>query len=169
MEPIKYVRSLLTFYLKGEIHIEQNFITFKIPNTILGLIPFGAKEEKIAVNQVVSVSSNFKLKLGKLIIGIIFAFLSFSFLFEEGFFSDGLFGGFILMLIVSANFILDAYEIDLQLNMASGQTKLVDFFLFDKTKAKLAEERINAIINSRLNDTNNRQQTDRILEVYKNK
>ncbi len=34
MEPIEYMTSLLTFYLKGEIKSEQNFINFKVPNTI---------------------------------------------------------------------------------------------------------------------------------------
>ena len=46
MTSIKYMTSLLTFYLKGEIRTEKNFIQFKTPNTILGLIPLGAKTEK---------------------------------------------------------------------------------------------------------------------------
>lgn len=43
MQPITYMTSLFTFYLKGEIKSEQNFISFKVPNTILGLIPLGPK------------------------------------------------------------------------------------------------------------------------------
>lgn len=57
MEPIEYMTSLLTFYLKGEIKSEQNFINFKVPNTILGLIPLGARTSKLPVNQIASVST----------------------------------------------------------------------------------------------------------------
>ena len=39
MNTVTYVVSLLTFYLKGEIRSEQNFVVFQEPNTVLGLIP----------------------------------------------------------------------------------------------------------------------------------
>lgn len=71
MEPIEYMTSLLTFYLKGEIKSEQNFINFKVPNTILGLIPLGARTSKLPVNQIASVSTNKQLKFGKLIVGVL--------------------------------------------------------------------------------------------------
>ena len=45
MQPIQYMTSLLTFYLKGEIRQEQNFVNLKKPNTILSLIPLGAKKD----------------------------------------------------------------------------------------------------------------------------
>ena len=50
MQPVTYMTSLFTFYLKGEIKSEQNFISFKVPNTILGLIPLGAQTEKFTIS-----------------------------------------------------------------------------------------------------------------------
>ena len=44
MQKIEFMTSLLTFYLKGEISTEQNFLTLKVPNTILTLIPLGRKK-----------------------------------------------------------------------------------------------------------------------------
>ena len=44
MNNITYMTGLLTFYLKGNISADQNFVRLKIPNTILSLIPLGAQE-----------------------------------------------------------------------------------------------------------------------------
>ena len=73
MQPIQYMTSLLTFYLKGEIRQEQNFVNLKKPNTILSLIPLGAKKDSIPVSQLSSVKSNFKLNFGSLLLGAIIA------------------------------------------------------------------------------------------------
>ena len=70
MTSIKYMTSLLTFYLKGEIRTEKNFIQFKTPNTILGLIPLGAKTEKFTIDQISSTTTNFRLRLKYLIFGM---------------------------------------------------------------------------------------------------
>ena len=43
--------------------------------------------------------------------------------------------------------------------------KVIDFFIFDKKKAELAARQINEMISQRLNDTNSRQQTDRIVDA----
>ncbi len=162
MESIKYMTSLLTFYLKGEIKSEQNFIVFKNPNTILGLIPLGAKTEKFTINQIASTSTDFKLKLGKLLIGVIVAILGLSVI------ANSFLAGLILLLI-GANSVIDAFEIDLVVTTTAGQQKPIDFFIFEKSKAVLAEQQINAMISGRLDDTNNRQQTDRIIEAINNK
>lgn len=162
METVKYITSLFTFYLKGEISSEQNFVRFKVPNTILGLIPLGAKKDNVAINQISSTQTNFKLKFGKFLVGAIIAALGFSMM------KDSLALSLILFLI-AANSIIDAFEIDLQVNMTSGQTKVIDFFIFDKGKAEAAERQINMMISNRLDDTNNRQQTDRIVDAIQNK
>ncbi len=162
MDSIKYMTSLLTFYLKGEIKSEQNFISFKNPNTILGLIPLGSKKEKIAINQIASTETNFKLKFLKLLIGIGIACAGFAC------FASTLLGGLII-LIIGANTIIDAFEIDLVVITTAGMRKEIDFFIFEKAKADLAEEQINNMISGRLDDTNNRQQTDRIIDAINNK
>ncbi|MFA5658900.1 MAG: hypothetical protein WC900_06410, partial [Oscillospiraceae bacterium] len=61
MGTITFMTSLLTFYLKGEIKSEQNFIKLKSPNTILSLIPLGAHKETLPTNQIASVETNFCL------------------------------------------------------------------------------------------------------------
>ena len=155
MTSIKYMTSLLTFYLKGEIRTEKNFIQFKTPNTILGLIPLGAKTEKFTIDQISSTTTNFRLRLKYLIFGILSD-------------SDTLAAGLICLLL-GINNIIDAFEINLIVTTTAGKEQLIDFIIFDKSKAEMAEQEINKMISNRLDDTNNRQQTNRIVSAIQEK
>lgn len=95
MTSIKYMTSLLTFYLKGEIRTEKNFIQFKAPNTILGLIPLGAKTENFTIDQISSTTTNFRLRLKYLIFGIFWLLIAVSCLSD----SDTLAAGLICLLL----------------------------------------------------------------------
>lgn len=160
MEPIEYMTSLLTFYLKGEIKSEQNFINFKVPNTILGLIPLGARTSKLPVNQIASVFTNKQLKFGKLIVGVLATWVGL------GMFGSSFIAGLILTFI-GVNVAIDAFEIDLIVAINAGQEKVIDFYIFDKSKAELAVEQINSMISNRMDDTNTRVHADRIVDAIK--
>lgn len=162
MAPITYMSSLLTFYLKGEIKSEQNFVSFRVPNTILGLIPLGAHKDQVAVNQIAAVSTDTKLLVKTFLIGVIAAVLGLS-LMSTSF----LFG--VILLIYGVSSVFNAMQVNLVVTLTSGHTKTISFLIFEKGKANQAEEQINAMIAGRLDDTNNRQQTDRIVEAINNK
>lgn len=149
MQPITYMTSLFTFYLKGEIKSEQNFISFKVPNTILGLIPLGAQTEKFTISQIASTATNTRLSLKYLLLGILLVLWGFS----------GLTESFLLGLI------LLLLGINLVVTTTAGQQKIISFLIFDKQKANQAAEQINAMIAGRLDDTNTRQQTNRVIDA----
>ena len=162
MQPIQYMTSLLTFYLKGEICQEQNFVNLRKPNTILKLIPLGVKKESIPVNQLASVESNFKLDLGSLIKGVILAIIGLGLL--SNVFIVGL-----ILLMLGANMCITAFDTVLAIKTTAGDFKYIFFLIFEKEKAELAESQIRQIISDRLDDTNNRVQTDRIVDAINNK
>lgn len=157
MQPIKYITSLLTFYLKGEIRLEQHFVNLKMPNTILHLIPLGAKKESIPVSHLASVESNFKLHFGSLLLGAILTVAGVILLSESA-------AAFILILI-GANIVISAFETVLCIKTTAGDIKEISFFIFQKSKANQAEIQIKQLISNRLDDTNNRAQTDRIVNA----
>jgi len=169
MQTITYINSLLTFYIKGEITTEQNFVKFKMPNTILGLIPLGAKKDSVPIRQLASVSSNFKVKFLRLVVGVVLAILGLS-MFKETFI-----GGLIILLI-GANVVISSFETILLIQTTAGASKAISFFIFEKSKAVTAEEEINRLISAHDDDRNVRQQaewsaqqsamqTDRIIEA----
>ena len=160
MQKIEFMTSLLTFYLKGEISTEQNFLTLKVPNTILTLIPLGRKNDTIPVTQISSVSTDFKLLFKDFLIGIIVAIIGIV-LFGTNFLI-----GFILLLIGAA-MVINSFQTVLTIKTTSGEIKSAS--IFEKSKAEQAASMINHIIGSRLDDTNNRvqgdRQTDRMVEA----
>jgi len=164
MEKIKYFTSFLTFYLKGEVAFEQNFVKFKKPNTILGLIPLGAKKESVPVTQLSVVESNFKLHFGKFLIGLLVSILGLFLLTGD---SGQIIG--IIIAILGLNSAMSAFETVVTIRTTAGTEKKIEFFIIDKGKANKVEEFLNKIINDRLNDTNTREQTDRIVDAINNK
>ncbi|MGN1047840.1 MAG: hypothetical protein ACI4QZ_04460 [Eubacteriales bacterium] len=161
MKVITFMTSLLTFYLKGEIKVEQNFLQLQKPNTILALIPLGKKKESIPVTQISSVESNFKLILKNFIVGIFVAILGI------GMLSDNALG--LILLLLGAGIVINSFQTVLTIQTTAGASKEVSFLIFEKSKVAQAEAWINDIISGRLDDTNNRiqgdRQTDRVVEA----
>lgn len=163
MQKIEFMTSLLTFYLKGEISTDQNFLTLKVPNTILTLIPLGRKNDTIPVTQISSVSTDFKLLFKDFLIGIIVAIIGIV-LFGTNFLI-----GFILLLLIGVAMVINSFQTVLTIRTTSGEIKSASILIFEKSKAEQAASMINHIIGSRLDDTNNRvqgdRQTDRMVEA----
>lgn len=162
MQPIQYMTSLLTFYLKGEIKQEQNFVNLKKPNTILNFIPLGAKKDSIPVSQLSSVETNFRLHLGSLLSGSIIAIIGLCMISKVFILA-------LLLMIIGANRAITAFETILTIKTTAGDAKDISFLIFEKSKAEIAESQIRQIISDRLDDTNNRVQTDRIVDAINNK
>jgi len=158
--------GLLTFYLKGEISADQNFLKLKVPNTILGLIPLGAKNDNIPVHQLATVTSNFDLNFKRFLVGVLICLIAF------GMFSDAAVVG-IIMLLWGASTVITSFGIELKVTTTAGNEHYVPFLIFEKGKASQAEQLINNMIANRLNDTNNRQvaeaQTNAIVDAINNK
>ena len=160
MENIKFMTSLLTFYLKGEISVDDKTVKLKNPNTILGLIPLGFYKRSIPVTQISTVEESFKLKFKSFLIGLIITFGGFSC------FSSSIGGGIIFSLL-GIGILLGSFESILLLSLTSGKTETASFFIFEKNKALQAEELINNTISGRLDDTNVTKNTDRVVDAMK--
>ncbi|MBO4507170.1 MAG: hypothetical protein J5747_00860 [Spirochaetaceae bacterium] len=164
MESITILTSLLFVWLKAKIDFEENFIKITNPNSILGFIPLGSKKFTVAINQIASVDSNFKLLFKDFVVGIIEAIISFS-LFKENSIL-----GFIL-LILGIITIINSFQVHINVNTTSGQIYYISAFVFQKNKIAEAEEAINKLISNRMDDTNNRKvsevQTSAIVNAIK--
>ena len=156
MKKITFMTSLLTFYLKGEIVHEQNFIRLKWPNTLLTFIPLVSNKENLPVNQISSVSTSFSLSLKDLLIGLVVAIIV-----------PLMFGNFlgIIPFAIGIGMCITAFHTILTIDMTSGTEYNIPFLLFEKSKAADAEEYINSMIANRMDDTNTRVHTERQTEA----
>ncbi len=166
MKTITYMTGLLTFYLKGEISTDQNFLRLKIPNTILGMIPLGSRKDNLPVNQVASVTSSFKVLFKRLLVGLAITLLSIMC------FRDSVVLG-LIVLVWGLSTVITSLCTELAITTTSGVLYYIPFLIFEKSKASEAENMINLMISNRLNDTNNSRvaeaQTDAIVDAIKNK
>lgn len=146
MNLIKFLTSLLTFYLKGEINAGKESVEFKVPKTLLGFIPMGYDKDSVPVNQLVSACSSSKLNIGNLIVALVLIAAS-----VAGFIIGGtaLIIAAAVVLVIALNLILCAFETHLTVNMTGGVTKDVCFFVLDKAKATRAEILINRNVSAR--------------------
>lgn len=173
LKPISFMTSLMTFYLKGEIAQQNNFVTLKIPNTILGFIPLGSQTEKLPIGQISMVGTNFRLLFKQFIVGIITAIIGLSVM------GSSLLTGLIFLLI-GAGMVINSFQNILVIDLTSGRAIRLSFLIFEKSKITQAEQEINKLISNRMDDTNNRihtekavkdnreqnkEQTDRIIEA----
>lgn len=113
MEAIKYMTSLLTFYIKGEITTEQNFLKIKFPNTVLALIPLGSRKYNVPVAQISSVASNFKFDIKSFFVGLFLTLISLS-CFSSG--GNGIIVGLIL-LVLSLSLLINSFITELKVDL----------------------------------------------------
>ncbi len=161
MTTIHFITGLMTFYLKGEISKDDNFIYLKMPNTILGVIPLGRIEKQLMVNQIASTSVGFRLILRNLIIGLV------EFILGLLLWQSPLIGFLVILLGIAT--MIGAFQTTLVLNLTSGERIDICFLVFEKKKAYDAVNMINEAIYKRIDDTNTRKvaewQTEKFRDI----
>lgn len=153
-----FLTSILTFYMKGEVSVAENFIKYKKPNTILKFIPMGAENKTIPVEQIASVESSFKLYIGTLIWGILLLLGGFNYL------GDSIVGG-VIVLLWGVSTIASALQTKLEISYTSGKQVDIEILFFESTKANLIKDEIEKLITQRYSDTNVAYHTDRSIKA----
>lgn len=160
-----FIMSYLTYYLKATVSLEGNFIKVSNPNTILKVIPLGAQNRTIPVEQVSTVDDSFKLDLKSFFWGLLFALIGMNML------SDSFFGGLILGAYGILT-VLSSFQTVLTLGLTSGQVHPISVAVFEKEKAMQCKEDIQALINQRSQATDvgkhTAEQTDRLIDAMTN-
>lgn len=151
-----FIVSYLAFWLKSSISIDNNFVRLSNPNTILKLIPLGADNKSVPVNQIATVEDNFKLDFGTLVWGIICAVVG------VNLFGDMFLLGLILFLYGVAT-VLSAFQVKLDLITNGGVIYSLEVVIFEKTKLMAIKPLIENMIGNRLDDTNVAANTDRMI------
>lgn len=164
MNTVTFMTSLLTFYLKGEIRQEQHFIRLKRPNTILSFIPLGSKKDSIPIEQISSVSADFKLQFKNFLIGLLLSIIGIIMLLSMSVLS--LIG--LVVLIIGASNVINAFQTELTIDTPSGKSWVISFLIFEKGKAIEAAEQIERLISRRYDATDVGLHTEKQTEALVN-
>ena len=169
MKTINYRISLPTAYLKGEVTHEQNFVKLKTPNILFSLLAIGTKTDVIPVNQIATVTRTFNCIGVILLFGIILMWSGFSVISASKILSLSSSLAPIILILLGVLIIITSFQTVITIKTTSGESLKISVLIFDRSKALEIEDLINQLISNRLDDTNNRQQTDRIVEAITNK
>lgn len=169
MKTIKNRISLPTAYLKGEVTHEQNFVKLKTPNILFSLLAIGTKTDVIPVNQIATVTRTFNCIGVILLFGIILMWSGFSVISASKILSLSSSLAPIILILLGVLIIITSFQTVITIKTTSGESLKISVLIFDRSKALEIEDLINQLISNRLDDTNNRQQTDRIVEAITNK
>lgn len=157
-EDDKFAVSLLAFWVKGTLKVDQQFLHINLPNTILwGLIPAGKNRKNIPIHGITDVEVSSSYKAGALSLGIIIALIGF------GMFKDSAMAGLLLLLIGVIVFLSGiknrlAFE-------KSGMRETIDVPFFEGSKIRQFGDKIQQEITQFANDTNVRMQADRQINA----
>lgn len=169
MKTIKNRISLPTAYLKGEVTHEQNLVKLKTPNILFSLLAIGTKTDVIPVNQIATVTRTFNCIGVILLFGIILMWSGFSVISASKILSLSSSLAPIILILLGVLIIITSFQTVITIKTTSGESLKISVLIFDRSKALEIEDLINQLISNRLDDTNNRQQTDRIVEAITNK
>ena len=158
---VSFITSYLTFYLKGHVKCDNNFVNISCPNTILKLIPLGSLNKTFPVEQVSSVNSNFKVTLGSLLWGVLITIMGLG----------SLSSSLLLALIFTAVgvlMVLGSLQTAVYITVA-GNDYLIPIIFLEKDKSEQICSGIQAMIANRYSDTNVRvhteKSTDRLVDA----
>lgn len=171
METITFMSSVITFYIKGEISAEQNFVKIKTRNR-LGLIPLNSVEERIPITQISLVGMIIRANSFFCVVGSLLTFVNLLILTEMPSFRC------ILLILLGIAMIICSLRKCLVIDLTSGRVIRIPFVVFEWDKANRAAALINDLISNRIDDTNvrihtdrsiddNREQTDRVVDAIK--
>ncbi|HFR4221612.1 MULTISPECIES: hypothetical protein [Bacillus] len=120
--------SLLFFWIKGTVEVDNRFVKTKLSNTILGFIPAGKDEQSIPLKNISGSTLSSKYNLKAIIIGLFFILFGFSSI------GDSIFAGLIWLII---GFGIAGSGIQTILNIEkSGTPYYISVPFFEKEKIK---------------------------------
>ncbi|MGP4039136.1 hypothetical protein ACTWP4_04390 [Gracilibacillus sp. D59] len=134
MKAIEFSTSLLFFWVKGKVEVDNRFVKTNLSNTLLGFIPAGKDQQSIPLKNISGAMLSTKYFLKPIIIGIILFFLGL------GSFGDSFILGLIL-LILGVGIAGSGIQTILNIEKA-GTPYLISVPFFEKQKMQLLNDTI---------------------------
>lgn len=129
MKEVKFSTSLLFFWEKGKVEVDNRFVKTNLTNTILGFIPAGKDQQSIPLKNISGAMLSTKYLFKPLIIGLILLIIGLSS------FSDSFLLGLILLILgigIAGSGILTILKIE-----KAGTPYLISVPFFEKRKMQV--------------------------------
>lgn len=145
--------SLIAFWVKGSITLDDSFLHVNMPNTILfGLLPAGKNKDTSPLSGITNVYTSKSYKLGSIILGAIIMLLGFS-LMSTSFF------GALLVILIGAAVLGGGIKTSFTYER-SGITKIIEFPFFEAQRVDQLEDQLTKKLAQYQDDRNFRKQSE---------
>jgi len=135
MNEVQFSISLLFFWIKGKVSVDNRFIKTNFANTVLGIFPAGKDQQNIPLNNVSGANLNTKYSFKRIIVGLLIAF------FGLGSLSSDFFTAIVLIAIGAVIF-LSSIETVLTIEKSGTNVHVLVPF-FEKAKMDVITAQIN--------------------------
>ncbi|SHE24312.1 hypothetical protein [Actinomyces glycerinitolerans] len=122
-----FLVSILAPYLKGQLMCSTTRFVYKVPNTLLGIIPIGNTENTIPLSAIAAVSTSSRFKVGRALLALVLAILGFAMI------GDSPLGG-LLCLLLAVMFALTSISLALVATNHAGGSFGPEVSVLDKAK-----------------------------------
>lgn len=170
MEPITFRHGIIRSYMKGQVSCSNNLIDVVEPTSILWFIPTGHRTYQLPVSQVSSVVAVSGTKWFLLIISVLYL-VSAAISSLGAIVNTGITGLLTAIIVIASGiwFVLMCLPTYLVIATTAGQEARIKFPFFDRDKASEAARQLNQVLSGRMDDTNVRIHTDRVVDAINNK
>jgi len=149
----KFSVSLLAFWVKGSITLDDSFLHVNMPNTILfGLLPAGKNKDSSPLSGITNVYTSKSYKLGSIVLGALIAIVGFMLM------SSSVLAGLIAILVGAAvlgSGIKTSFTYE-----RSGITKIIELPFFEATRVDELENKLTSKLAQYQDDRNFRKQSE---------
>ncbi|WP_075725818.1 hypothetical protein [Corynebacterium aquilae] len=123
----RFMISPVLPYIKGQMMCSSTRFVYKIPATVLALIPVGGDEMTIPISAISGVSTTSRLRVGRMIAGILALMIAISVI------SNSVLAGLVLFLL-GALWLVTCYPVALVVQNHAGMSTNLVVSLFDKAR-----------------------------------
>lgn len=145
--------SLLAFWVKGSITMDDSFLHVNMPNTILfGLLPAGKNKDSSPLSGITNVYTSKSYKLGSIILGAIIILIGLSMM-------GSTFFGALIAILVGAAILGGGIKTSFTYER-SGITKIIEFPFFEAQRVDELENKLTDKLAQYQDDRNFRKQSE---------
>ena len=120
--------SAVLFWLKAEMGVSNTRLAHKVPNTIFGLIPVGARDTAIPLSNVAGVSVTTSVSGGRLAFGLLISFIAFAAI------AGGSIGPGLFWLVLGVAMSFDSFKASLDVSNNGGGVTSVAVSVLERAK-----------------------------------
>lgn len=134
MQKVEFSMSLLFFWIKGKVQVDNRFVKLNIPNVVLGVVPAGSGKQSIPLKNISGSILSSSLQIKPLLIGLLISF------FGLGMLGDNFFVAFIMLAIgltMASNGILTTLTIE-----KSGSNYTISVPFYEKAKLIILDNQL---------------------------